>query len=276
MLVLTAWEAIRDGQFETLRYLVEQQRVAVNTQATLEGGSWLCIPLLEEAINKGDEELALYLLPFLKDEVDGVYTRDGLNAGTVVHGACDHDMTEVVKRLVMEHNADVDALDQWGHKAICKALTTKRDGGTLRFLMDHYTALGREEEMLGSSCCQQKIKGLNLLCQAIHYGSLEAVIYLVKGIGKDLTKEQFIADDGARRFGMLPHHFATLHHGFKEKFEWLVTEDGAPVDMMTTARQTSLHILSSAGDLQEENHLIATAKYLINKCKMTNTYVAVM
>lgn len=57
-------EAVGNGLFETLRYLVEQQRVAVNTPATLEGGSWMCISPLEEAIIKGDEELAFYLIPF--------------------------------------------------------------------------------------------------------------------------------------------------------------------------------------------------------------------
>jgi ankyrin repeat protein len=226
---------------------------------------------------KGDEELALYLLPFLKeDEVDGVFTSNGLDAGTILHAACAADMTEVVKRLVMEHNANVDALDHLGHKAICKALGTKRDGGALRFLMDHYTALGRKEEMLGSSCCQQTIEGLNLLCQAIQFGSLEAVIYLVKDLGEDLAKEHFIGDDGERGFSMLPHHWATINQfgtvdfAHKEKFEWLVTEGGAPVDMMTSARQTSLHIICSKGNPKIENHLIATAKFLINEGKMTN------
>ena len=288
VLISLAWEAIHDGLFETLRYLVEQQRVAVNTQATVEGGSWMSISLLEEAIIQGDEDLALYLLSFLKeDEVENVYTIDGLDAGTVLHAACVADMTEVVKRLVMEHNADVDALDYMGHKAICKALTTKRDGGTLRFLIDHYTALGRKEEMLGSSCCQQTIKNLNLLGQAIRFGSLEAVIYLVKDIGEDLTKEHFICKSvdygGKRKFSMFLHHFAminqfsTTRHQFaminyahKEKFEWLLTEGGAPVKMVTTARQTSFHILCSVARPKIENQTIATAKFLINKCKMTN------
>lgn len=88
-----------------------------------------------------------------EDEVKNVHTIDGLDAGTVLHAACVADMTEVVKRLIMEHNTKVDALDHMGHKAICKALTTKRGGGTLRFLIDHYTALGKKEEMLGSLCC---------------------------------------------------------------------------------------------------------------------------
>jgi hypothetical protein len=197
-LAATADQAVERGKHDIVHFLVLQCGMKVNTLGP-PGLEPRLLPLLPQAIHKGDKVLAEFLLSHLKTENVNARHR-GDKGRTALHMAAGAGMLDVVKRLFRRHDIDANVLDDRKHSALCLAAMEGKVE-VLRFLLAQVEEGGglRKEQALLAPCGVSGVTcgGRSLLFHAIYRRQREMVALLVKEAGVDPLRCYTLA--GGRR-----------------------------------------------------------------------------